>query len=1001
METLTVAAADNLLSAWTALEVLSPEIFSKKEKLAGGDKEAIIPMAGNTLPWGSGGKQPAQDKKLFYQVVIGALKLQEVEKQLHTQFPDPKGHREPRSAARRAVMAVALVDHNGCLLKDFPSVALSSFAWGVPLALGGALQALGDWSQVESSLLIQLDELLRRSNEQGSAQAIDKPLLERAYQQLVEHLGLPATLMEELYFAIQYEQAFDPEKPPLPPPLLLILNSFYLTDLAQARDSLEKGSMPKLLQSYLGLQRPQQRTNLLQDKVALAAAVAPRGIPPARWPSRSDHALVLLQQAAVNLALNQLPKGEILAVNGPPGTGKTTLLRDVVAGLVSQRAEALCQFDDPATAFTSNNLKKITLGKGLFELYQVDKSLKGFELLCVSSNNKAVENISRELPMLEAIAEHADELHYFRLLSDKLLNCDSWGLVAATLGNANNCSQFNQAFWWDKEVNLKNYLKYINKSGRLEKEIEIIDQHDSTKNKKRHSKMILQNPPPRGHTQALKCWQQAREQFQTRLARTRKKLAKLEAIHQLFQAVEALTPEALDLPALEAKLAADHGLKMGWFSRWFRPSRFRFWQQLQPLTEKQQRILQAQALQQQCPPYREQLGDQLIDQQRLDQEAAGVHQTVPWCDQAIQRLRDQLFITAIQLHKAFIDAAAKPLYHNLSVFMGQLTNPYLLQGEQQAALADLWSSFFLVVPCVSTTFASIQRMLGKLPFESLGWLLIDEAGQAAPQAAVGALLRSQRAIVVGDPLQIEPVVTLSQTLTVQICQHFGVDPQRFNAPVASVQTLADQASAYYAAYAERSVGVPLLVHRRCSDPMFRIANRIAYDGVMVQAKQPGNSVIRYHLGSSAWFNVVGEAEELWSPAEGEQLIRLLSQLTELKQPPDLYIITPFKMVAQRLKKLIKKSQLLQGWNIPDKSAWLDERVGTVHQVQGREAEAVIMVLGAPLSDQIGSRAWAGRKPNLLNVALTRAKEVFYVIGNRDLWGKAGCFSVLDDWIDIP
>ena len=52
-----------------------------------------------------------------------------------------------------------------------------------------------------------------------------------------------------------------------------------------------------------------------------------------------------------------------------------------------------------------------------------------------------------------------------------------------------------------------------------------------------------------------------------------------------------------------------------------------------------------------------------------------------------------------------------------------------------------------------------------------------------------------------------------------------------------------------------------------------------------------------------------------------------------------------------------------------------ERVGTIHTVQGREAEAVIFVLGAPNADQTGARAWAGKEPNLLNVAVTRAKEV--------------------------
>jgi len=31
---------------------------------------------------------------------------------------------------------------------------------------------------------------------------------------------------------------------------------------------------------------------------------------------------------------------------------------------------------------------------------------------------------------------------------------------------------------------------------------------------------------------------------------------------------------------------------------------------------------------------------------------------------------------------------------------------------------------------------------------------------------------------------------------------------------------------------------------------------------------------------------------------------------------------------------------------------------------------------------------AGGRPNLLNVAVTRAKEVLYVIGNRQLWQGA-------------
>ena len=55
-------------------------------------------------------------------------------------------------------------------------------------------------------------------------------------------------------------------------------------------------------------------------------------------------------------------------------------------------------------------------------------------------------------------------------------------------------------------------------------------------------------------------------------------------------------------------------------------------------------------------------------------------------------------------------------------------------------------------------------------------------------------MRSRRAIIVGDPMQIEPVVVLPDILTHAICRTFGIDPDQFNAPAASVQTLADAAN---------------------------------------------------------------------------------------------------------------------------------------------------------------------------------------------------------------
>jgi len=238
-------------------------------------------------------------------------------------------------------------------------------------------------------------------------------------------------------------------------------------------------------------------------------------------------------------------------------------------------------------------------------------------------------------------------------------------------------------------------------------------------------------------------------------------------------------------------------------------------------------------------------------------------------------------------------------------------------------------------------------------------------------------------------------------LTQAICRRFGVDPDHYNPPAASAQTLADAATSYFGEFegqnGTREVGVPLLVHRRCADPMFRIANAVAYDGLMVHAKAPSSSAIRDCLGPSAWIDVQGTGNDKWCAAEGEVVLNLLSRLAAAGAPANLYIVTPFVVVAENLRRLIATSGVLTAWT-DNAWTWTNERIGTVHTVQGREAEAVIFVLGAPDAKQYGARGWAGSRPNLLNVALTRAQEAVYVVGNRSLWRQAGVFQSMDKFL---
>jgi hypothetical protein len=1018
------------------------------------------------LPWEGAGERARPKTRLFYQVVLGTVDFGAAVGQLLSLYTDTRVERP--AAKGEAILAAVTVDREGRLVEK-PAAALSSFAWGFPRALRGDLTSLAAWRMEEEEITEALDEIFRGSEDDEDDPALDRKTMGQAYEWLLERLGLPRELTSPPRFATRVYLPFSAGESPEP----LLLNSFFLRDLATARTMFSEGRATANLRLYVGERTPPRTTDLLRDWEALDAAVAPKLTPPARWPAKGRHPLVLLQQAAVNLALQELRSGGILGINGPPGTGKTTLLRDLVAAVVTERAEVLAGFGDPVTAF-SHSGEKIKLGQAWLHLYELDPRLKGFEMVVASSNNKAVENVSAALPELDAVAEDAPDLRYFKTLSDALGECETWGLCAAVLGNVTNRNRFKQAFWWDEDVGLSTYLAEAAGTPQV---IEETDPETKVRTT-RPPRIVTQENPPRSHDEALRRWRRARNTFLVALLESRKTLVAVEKVRELAAALPRLAREEAEAQAAsslarealarcqaavekarslhteaqghrndaETRLAEHDRRQPGWIARLFRTRSAREWRSARsPLAaayeqaqtavaQSGQRLAQeekeheeaaarsrsAESLRtaaadrhgearREVRAWRERLGNRFLDNSFWERDHADKQKTPPWLDAEQQRLRDNVFVAVMALHRAFVDAAAKPMRHNLGALMSLFGGRTFPTAEKKALIPDLWSSLFLVVPLVSTTFASVERMLRDLPPESLGWLFVDEAGQASPQATIGAIFRARRAVVVGDPVQIEPVVTLPDRLTQAVCRHFGADPDRFNAPDASVQSLADAASPFLTEiegrHGSRRIGAPLLVHRRCSEPMFGISNAVAYERLMVQGKAAEMpSLIGELLGPSRWIDVQGSAEEKWCPEEGREVLKLLRKLAYpgpgiKPDAPDLYIVTPFVVVADRLRKLVEESALLVWTEEPRQ--WVYERIGTVHTVQGREAEAVIFVLGAPAPGQTGARGWAGGRPNLLNVAVTRAKERLYVIGNRELWRQAGLFRELDVRLPPP
>jgi hypothetical protein len=363
-------------------------------------------------------------------------------------------------------------------------------------------------------------------------------------------------------------------------------------------------------------------------------------------------------------------------------------------------------------------------------------------------------------------------------------------------------------------------------------------------------------------------------------------------------------------------------------------------------------------------------------------DRAAMHLANPSHLPALFAARRALFVAALDLHKAFIAATWKTLAPTLAAFVnvlqGQLRPCQVKGGVQQ-----LWEAFFLVVPVVSTTFASFPRLFAGMPRESIGWLLVDEAGQAAPQQAVGALWRARRALIVGDPLQLEPVVGLPDELVTPLRERCGAE-QQWEPPAASAQTLADRANRHGVYLAQGTddpvwLGAPLVVHRRCLDPMFGIANAIAYDNKMVYGTTADSAGDEF--GSSRWIDMPAhDAEGHWIPSQARYAAHIVHEITggNLRCKDGrlrVYVITPFRVVARKMYTLLHEryGDAMQGM------------VGTVHTFQGKEADHVIFLLGGnPDSPGVISR-FAGAKPNLVNVAVTRAKRRLYVIGKRDYW----------------
>lgn len=389
----------------------------------------------------------------------------------------------------------------------------------------------------------------------------------------------------------------------------------------------------------------------------------------------------------------------------------------------------------------------------------------------------------------------------------------------------------------------------------------------------------------------------------------------------------------------------------------------------------------------------------------------------PWLSQKYNREREKLFSYAMTMNKDFVlsSKACRDNFITLSHYWGVRPGDdkrkiQFSHEDTMAMVPSLYQTLFLLVPVISSTFASVGSLLRDVREpETIGLLVVDEAGQAQPQMAVGALYRSRRAIIVGDPKQVEPVVTEDLDMLKKAYTEDRLS--RYKEKNLSVQVFADRMN-LFGTYLENGtdypdwVGSPLLVHRRCISPMYDISNQLSYNGIMKQQTNPPKAelVEQFALPNSCWINVVGKEQgnkNHFVKEQGEKVCEILENAFSKSQNPSIYIISPFTTVVSGIKKYIVSYCEKHPHTKIDLEYMLDyqqKKIGTVHTFQGKEANEVIFLLGCDASEEAkGAITWVNE--NIVNVAVTRAKYRLYIVGDKEAWKKSFCVSLAKKYLE--
>lgn len=285
-----------------------------------------------------------------------------------------------------------------------------------------------------------------------------------------------------------------------------------------------------------------------------------------------------------------------------------------------------------------------------------------------------------------------------------------------------------------------------------------------------------------------------------------------------------------------------------------------------------------------------------------------------------------------------------------------------LEGELLVAASILF--------CTLPKAALDARIYGRQPFDAA---VVDEASMAQPpQVGLAAALASRRLGVFGDFRQLAPIVTSQDN---EVTWQLGRDV--FG--LVGITTAVD--------HGQVPPGVTMLSAQHRMHPEIRkVVSDLSYlgrlkDGPGVEKRvepsvtaqpRPGSPIVVVNTrleGARCWH---AQANSRLNPMSAVWTVTLgVAALGDCKT---VALLTPYRAQALLLMALVRDLGLRDRFT-----------VGTVHRVQGAEADAVFvdLVAGPPLGvPGLMFREPGGRR--LVNVALSRARGKLVVLGDPNL-----------------